>query len=35
MVESGQMLTIGVIANRLSEPVHRIEYIIRSRGIEI
>ncbi len=25
--------TVGEIARRLSEPVHRIEYVIRSRGI--
>jgi hypothetical protein len=27
------MPTVGEIARRLGEPVHRIEYIIRSRGI--
>ena len=26
--------TIGEIARRLSQPIHRIEYIISSRGIE-
>ena len=25
--------TVGEIARRLGEPVHRIEYVIRSRGI--
>lgn len=28
------MPTVGEIARRLSEPVHRIEYVIRSRGIQ-
>ena len=28
-----KMPTIGVIARRLNEPVHRIEYVIRSRNI--
>jgi hypothetical protein len=27
------MPTVGEIARRLGEPVHRIEYIIRSRGL--
>ena len=27
------MPTIGEIARRLSEPVHRVEYVIRARGI--
>jgi len=27
------MLTIGEIARRLGQPVHRIEYVIRARGI--
>ena len=27
------MPTIGEIARRLGEPVHRIEYVVRSRGI--
>jgi hypothetical protein len=26
--------TVGEIARRLGEPVHRVEYLIRSRGIE-
>ena len=26
--------TIGAIANRLGEPVHRIEYIIKTRSIQ-
>ena len=25
--------TVGVIANRVDKPVHRIAYVIRSRGI--
>ena len=25
--------TVGVIAQRLGEPLHRIEYVIRARGI--
>jgi hypothetical protein len=25
--------TVGEIARRLGEPIHRVEYIIRSRGI--
>ena len=28
------MPTIGEIARRLNAPTHRIEYVIRSRGIE-
>jgi hypothetical protein len=28
------MPTIGIIAERLGEPLHRIEYIIRSRNIQ-
>ena len=27
------LLTVGVIAHRLSVPVHRVEYAIRSRNI--
>jgi hypothetical protein len=27
------MLTIGEIARRLSEPIHRVEYILRTRNI--
>jgi hypothetical protein len=27
------LLTVGVIADRLSEPIHRIEYILRSRNV--
>lgn len=27
------MLTIGEIARRLGKPVHRVQYIIRARGI--
>jgi hypothetical protein len=27
-------LTVGAIARRLNQPLHRIEYLIRSRGIE-
>jgi hypothetical protein len=27
-------LTVGTIAGRLNEPIHRVEYAIRSRGIE-
>lgn len=27
------MPTIGEIARRLSEPVHRVQYVIRARGI--
>ena len=26
--------TLGEIARRLGEPVHRVEYLIRSRGIQ-
>ena len=26
--------TVGEIARRLGEPIHRIEYVIRARGIE-
>jgi hypothetical protein len=28
------MLTVGEIARRLSQPVHRIEYVLRTRAIE-
>jgi len=28
------VLTIGEIARRLNAPLHRIEYLIRARGIE-
>ena len=27
-------LTVGEIARRLGEPIHRIEYIIRARNVE-
>ena len=27
------LLTVGVIADRLNEPLHRIEYILRTRNI--
>jgi hypothetical protein len=27
------MLTIGQIAHRLGQPIHRVEYLIRARGI--
>ena len=27
------LLTIGEIARRLNEPIHRVEYVIRSRAI--
>ncbi len=26
--------TVGEIARRLGQPVHRVEYLIRSRGVE-
>ena len=26
--------TVGVIAERLQKPIHRIEYVIRARGIQ-
>lgn len=29
-----QLLTVGVIASRIGVPIHRIEYLIVSRGIE-
>jgi hypothetical protein len=28
-----QLLTVGVIAERLGQPIHRIEYILRTRSI--
>lgn len=28
------MPTVGVISRRLDQPIHRIEYVIRSRGIQ-
>lgn len=27
-------LTIGAIASELNEPVHRVQYVIKTRGIE-
>jgi hypothetical protein len=27
-------LTVGVIARRLNEPLHRINYVLRTRGIK-
>jgi hypothetical protein len=30
---SQQMPTVGEIARRLSEPIHRVEYVLRTRGI--
>jgi hypothetical protein len=33
MTTSQVMLTVGEIARRLGEPVHRIEYILRTRDI--
>lgn len=33
MAETETLLTVGEIARRLAEPLHRIEYIIRSRGV--
>ncbi len=29
-----ELATVGAIAQRLNEPLHRIEYVIRSRRIE-
>jgi hypothetical protein len=29
-----QALTVGTIAERLHEPIHRVQYVIRSRQIE-
>ncbi len=34
MTNVSQLPTIGTIANQLGEPVHRIEYVIRSRSIK-
>jgi hypothetical protein len=34
MVRNQPLLTVGVIARRLGQPVHRIEYIILSRKIQ-
>ena len=31
---TGQALTVGEIAKRLRWPIHRVEYLIRSRGIK-
>lgn len=31
---SSTLLTIGEIARQLSQPIHRIEYILRARDIE-
>lgn len=33
-VEPDKALTIGEIARRLSAPIHRIEYVISSRGLK-
>ena len=33
-VEPDKALTIGEIARRLGAPIHRIEYIISSRGLK-
>lgn len=33
MCDVSALATIGKIARQLNEPVHRIEYILRSRGI--
>jgi hypothetical protein len=33
MSPAPELPTVGVIARRLSQPVHRIEYVIRSRNI--
>lgn len=30
----GKALTVGVIADKLGCPIHRVEYLIRSRGIQ-
>jgi hypothetical protein len=32
-VASNALLTVGVIADRLNEPIHRIEYVLRTRDI--
>lgn len=32
-ISAPSMPTIGEIARRLSEPVHRVQYVIRARGI--
>ena len=32
-ISAPSMLTIGEIARRLGEPIHRIEYVIRARRI--
>ena len=31
---SSQIASLGEIARRLKEPIHRVEYVIRSRDIE-
>lgn len=28
------MLTVGEIARRIEQPLHRVEYVVRARGIE-
>jgi len=33
MVEPETLLTVGEIARRLGQPLHRVEYVIRSRNI--
>lgn len=33
-LEPDKALTIGEIARRLSAPIHRIEYVVSSRGLQ-
>ena len=34
MISSLSLPTVGEIARRLDLPIHRVEYVIRSRGIQ-
>lgn len=34
MAEPETLLTVGEIARRLGQEIHRVEYVIRSRGIQ-
>jgi hypothetical protein len=34
MSQPPSLLTVGEIARQLQEPIHRIEYVIRSRGVQ-
>jgi hypothetical protein len=33
MTEPATLLTVGEIARRLDQPIHRVEYVLRSRNV--